>query len=123
MGRHQKLHERLDRLEIGIRDRLVKELRACIDGKRDLLFLAREFRSSNWPLSIGSEMTDDLLTEVEKILSLRRKLGEPTEGCLAHSFRETCRRWADTDDPHRLGARRLAEELVNELERTRHSAL
>ena len=50
MGRVYKTSERLDKLERGFRDRLVKELRACVDGKRELLFLTQEFR----PMDLGS---------------------------------------------------------------------
>ena len=40
----------LDQLERGFRDRLAKELRACVDGNRELLFLTQDFRPNDWPL-------------------------------------------------------------------------
>jgi len=114
--RKQKQFEYLDALEAEFRRRLIEALRVCASGRDSLLFLASEMWPGRWPRSIRSAITDDLLQAADGIVDLRRRHKLATEGCLALRFRETCRLHADTDDHNRLGSRRLAEQLLAEIQ-------
>lgn len=77
MGRTQRLYDRLDRLEDEFHVALVEELRACVAGRRDLLFLAADYRPAHWPPCLSSPVTENLLCAADEIVGLRKKLGEP----------------------------------------------
>lgn len=116
MSRPEKLYRRLDSLQAELSQRLGARLLACAGGGEQLLFCASAYLPAGWPARLADKDTDTLLGLVEEIHELCVKVGEPFAGSLGWQFREACRRWADVTDAHRGGARRMAEELLAEVE-------
>jgi prepilin-type N-terminal cleavage/methylation domain-containing protein len=121
MSRVAKVYQRLDALETSFERRLVAQLERCAEGRHSLLFLADEFCPEKWPRYVRSRETDELMADVEEIRRLRAKTKEPFENSLAYRFRESCREWIDSSDPHRNGARVMAQRMLAEIRATSKS--
>jgi hypothetical protein len=115
MGRAAKLSQRLHTLEADLARQLVRHLTACADGRKDLLFCARDFLPAHYPGNMPTDLADGLLGQVEPIRRLREQVGVPFEGSLAWRYRECCRRWADHSDAHRGSAQTMARRLLAEV--------
>jgi hypothetical protein len=116
MARADRLYSRLDTLEVTFAEQLHSHLLVCIEGRDDLLFCSREFFPAHYPKCLSTQVGDELLELAEKIRGLRVKAGEPFRASLAWRFREACRHWADTSDPHRGAAQTIAKNLLCEVE-------
>lgn len=114
--RAAKLYRRLDTLEADLARQLLRHLTACVEGRNDLLFCAREFLPAHYPRNLPTAgPADELLGLVEQIRRLREQVKEPFEGSLACRFRECCRRWADLADAHRGTSETIAKQLLAEI--------
>jgi hypothetical protein len=113
--RREKQLERLDAHEADFELRLVAALTMCAAGNNSMLFRAAVMRPTFWPRSVKCAVTDALLEAAEEILALRDQYELASPACLAARFREACRRHSDVEQAHRLGSRRDAQRLLDEI--------
>ena len=115
MSKHEKQFKRLDILEREFRQQLAKSAVSAADNSHSQLFLSAEFNP--WPELEGKTdpTTDQLIQEAHQIIKLRRQLAND-EHCLAATFLDYCRRFVDLGNHNRLGVRKHAKALLNEIQ-------
>ncbi len=78
-----KLYSKLDDLEIELKERLVPHLQQAAAGNNELAFCVTGYHSFK-PLKLQSDKTMEALVDIgAQILSLKEKLGEPSDGSIA----------------------------------------
>lgn len=110
-----KLYSQLDRLEAELRDRLIPHLEQASNGENDLVFCVPDFSPFPELRFKADPVTQELVLLGRKALSLRDKLGEPTDGVLAERICWYCRKWSDLNDSHRRAATGLASDFLGEV--------
>lgn len=114
-----KLYSRLDALEAELEARLVPHLRVAADGKNDLIFCVKAFSPFRELRFSTDKITEELIGIGSQILSLRQKLGEPSDGTIADRICWYCREWGNTGNHHRASGAGLAKQFLAEIENAR----
>ena len=115
MSRREKNFCSLDVLERDFREAFIAELKTTAQHDRIWSYVTRDpvsYQTEPW---FRARQQTHLLEQVEKIEQLRTSLDEPTTGTLAEQYRNFCRALFNARDSQRLGARRLAEKLLEQL--------
>lgn len=110
-----KLYAQLDLLERDLRERIVPHLQAAADGKNDLVFCVPDFNPFPELRSKTDPETQELVLLGRRILSMREKLNEPSDGTIAERICWYCRRWSDVKGNHPMNAQGLAGEFLEEI--------
>ena len=111
-----KLYSKLDLLEAQLREGLVPHLRNAAEGKNDLFFCVKPFNPFRELKHKTDKLTEELIEIGAQVLSLREKLGEPTDGIIAARICWYCREWASLANPHGPSSRDLAKQFLTEIE-------
>lgn len=111
-----KLYNRLDALENELRESLLPHLKNAAEGNNDLIFCVKAFNPFRELKNRTDKLTEELIEIGVQILSLREKLGEPSEGTIAERICWYCREWGNTNNHHRPSGRGLAKQFLAELE-------
>lgn len=111
-----KLYAKLDTLEAELKDTLVPHLRIAADGNNDFVFCVKAFNQLRELKDSADEVTEELIEIGSQILSLREKLGEPTDGTIAARICWYCREWSKTQTLQKVSAEGLAGEFLAEIE-------
>lgn len=111
-----RLYARLDELEDQLRLKIVPHLREATAGKNDLIFCVKEFNPFRNLKGRTDKQTEECIDLGSQILSLRSKLGEPTQTTIAERICWYCREWANTAHRHNLSGVNLAKQFLAEIE-------
>lgn len=111
-----KLYSRLDMLESQFRETLVPHLRNAADGKNDHIFCVTAFNPFPELKHRTDKLTEELVEMGSRILALREKLDEPSEGTIAERICWYCREWGNTEKHHRPSGTGLAKQFLEEIE-------
>ena len=111
-----KLYSRLDILETELREALVPHLRNAAQGNNDLIFCVKPFNPFRELKHRTDTLTEELIDIGSQALSLREKLGEPSEGTIAERICWYCREWGNTENHHRPSGSGLAKQFLMEIE-------
>ena len=110
-----KLYSKLDDLEIELKERLVPHLEKAAAGNNELAFCVTGYHSFK-PLKLQSDKTMEALVDIgAQILSLKEKLGEPSDGTIAERICWYCHEWSNTRKQYRTSAPGLAKQFLTEL--------
>ena len=121
MSRTTKLYQRLTALEASLSAALIRSLSGTLESGYCYAFDRPDmsaFRSS-WELKRPE--VREIIQLVDEIEALRTKLGEPASEGIVGRFRY----WANhhfSDDPNRLGPKRIAKAFIEEIGRLGHNA-
>jgi hypothetical protein len=115
MVSHSKLYAQLDFLESELKKNIVPHLEAAADGNNDLVFCVKQFNSFNELKERTDKTTDDLVNIGAKILVLKNKLGEPSEGSIAERICWYCREWSNLKYSRRKNAQDFAKKFLEEI--------
>ncbi len=113
-----KLYAKLDALEMELTERLVPHLKKAAKGNNDLVFCVKGYHSFTQLKHKTDRVTAELVEIGAEILSLKKKLGEPSDGSIAERICWYCREWGNTKNHHRAGAQGLAKQFLNEIKTT-----
>ena len=111
-----KLYSQLDDLEAELREALLPHLKNAAQGNNHLIFCVKQFNPFRQLQHHTDKLTEELIEMGSYILSLREKLGEPSEGTIAERICWYCREWSNTGNDHRLSAEGLARQFLSEIE-------
>ena len=111
-----KLYSRLDALEDELRELLLPHLRNAAEGKNDHIFCVKAFNPFHELKYKTDKLTEELIETGSQILSLRGKLGEPSEGTIAERICWYCQEWGNTENAHRPSGTGLAKQFLAEIE-------
>ena len=111
MSRREKQRKSLALFERDFRSRLNTATIEAASDQHSTFFLAERFNP--WPEMSGrtDSTTNQLVEDAERILKLRKDLGETNE-CLASIFLSFCESYCDTSDDNRNGVQKHATELL-----------
>jgi hypothetical protein len=115
MAREAKLEAALRSIETELRDTLRRVLPAVIEGRRTLVFTNRRFNPYGLDASRHDRDAVRLLELSDEAAALREELGRPRTEGPAHVYMQACEEHARLDDPHRLGPRKLAVRILDQL--------
>jgi len=104
----------LKSLERDLQERLDVDLPAVAAGKDSLYFYNTDNNPFDFAPSRLSKRGEESYQLARAVLKLRGQLAEPLF-CDAELLIEAIKRHADTSNPHRIGAKRLAEKLLQDL--------
>jgi len=111
-----KLYSKLDLLETQLKESLVPHLINTANGNNDLVFCVKQFN----PFAQLKNQTDAVMEELievgSQILSLREKLGEPSDGTIAERICWYCREWSKAKNYHSVSGIDLAKRFLLEIE-------
>ena len=114
----QRLFERLDRLELELREMLIPALQRTAAGEDDMLFVTSRtnpYPDMKWFVAHTSTVGEKILSTADEILALAAQLGESSERLLAtrvvHYFARAC----NLADPHRGAPAGVADHFLKEL--------
>lgn len=110
-----KLYSQLDSLERELEERLIPHLERAAEGRNDLVFCAEGYSSISELKHRTDEVTESLIALGSRILSLRSKLGESSEGSIAERICWYCRTWGDLEDGNRKDAQGMARQFLVEI--------
>jgi hypothetical protein len=105
----------LENLERDLRERLAVDLASVSSGADSLYFYNTDFNPFDFAESRLSPRGEEAYQLARAVLKLRDDLAEPSF-CDAELLIEAIRHHADKADQHRLGAKRLAQKLLHDLE-------
>lgn len=105
----------LETLEQDLRERLSVDLPRVSAGEDSLYFYNTDHNPFDFAESRLSRRGGEAYELARAVLKLRDELAEPRV-CDAALLVEAIRHHADTADQHRLGAKRLAQKLLVDLE-------
>lgn len=108
------LERQLDQLETELATRLASDLPSVAAGHDSLYFYNADHNPSGFSSNKLSRRGSEAYLLACEIRDLRARL-ELDSGCLAAVFIETVRDHADASNPHRLGPKRLAAWLAEQL--------
>lgn len=110
-----KLYSKLDDLEIELKERLVPHLEQAAAGNNELAFCVTGYHSFK-QLKLQTDKTMAELVDIgAQILSLKEKLGEPSDGSIAERICWYCHEWSSTGNQYRKSAPELAKQFLSEL--------
>jgi len=111
-----KLYSKLDAIENQLKEELLPHLRMAAEGKNDLVFCVSQFNSFR-DLKNQTDMKMEEFVELgAQILSLRNKLGEPSDGIIAERICWYCREWNLAYKSEKAAGVRLAKQFLGEVE-------
>jgi hypothetical protein len=110
-----KLYSQLDVLESELKEKLIPHLEKAADGKNDMVFCANGYNPFPELRGKTDEHTEDLIRIGVKILSLKAKLGEESDGSIAERICWYCYEWGDIKNSHRKAAQGLARQFLEEI--------
>lgn len=110
-----KLYSQLDHMEQELRERIIPHLEKAAIGENDLIFCATDFNPFPQLKSSTDAETESLILLGRKILVLREKLGEPSDGSIAERICWYCRSWGDAGDLQGKAAQGLAKYFLQEV--------
>lgn len=110
-----KLYSRLDTLEDELIESIVPHLKNAADGKNDLIFCVKTFNSTRKSKFSTDKLTEELIEIGSQILSLRKKLGESSDGIIAERICWYCREWSNSKNPHKISTAELATQFLAEI--------
>lgn len=111
-----KLYARLDALEVELEEGLLPHLENAANGNNDLIFCVKWFNPFRELKHRTDGVTEQLIDLGAQVLSLREKLGEPTEGTIAERICWYCREWGNTNNHKRPSGTSLAKQFLAEIE-------
>ena len=109
-----KLYEQLDSLEQELYQKLIPHLKLAANGGNDIIFSTSDFNSSQHKEQ-HDVTTMQLIHVGRQILSLKKKLGETTEGIIAERLCWYCREWGNPESKLRGNAQELAKQFLDEI--------
>lgn len=115
MVSRSKLYAQLDVLEDELKEKIVPRLESAAYGKNDLIFCVSEFNRFSELKYNTDKNTEELIYLGRKILSLKEKLGESSEGSIAERICWYCREWAAINKPDQHHAQGLAKQFLDEI--------
>ena len=118
-----KLFTKLDALEYQLREALLPHLRSAAEGKNDLVFCVTVFNPFRDLRDKTDTLTEKLVEMGAQILSLREKLGEPSDGTIAERICWYCREWSSTGKSYMVSAAGLAKQFLTEIESNKKTTL
>lgn len=110
-----KLYAKLDSLESELTERLIPHLEQAAAGKNGLVFCVKGYHSIQELKSYSDETTEELVNIGSQVLSLKKKLGEPSEGSIAERICWYCHEWANQQNHHRKNSQGLARQFLEEI--------
>ncbi len=110
-----KLYTQLDSLETALEEELIPLLEQAVEGKNDLVFCVESFNPFPELNSRTNKKTEALVNIGAKILALKSKLGDPSEGSIAERICWYCREWDNIEKGNRKSARGLAKQFLQEI--------
>ncbi len=115
MVAREKLYSQLDSLERELDERLIPHLELAAEGKNDLVFCAEGFHSFPELKLRTDDTTESLIALGSRILSLRSKLGESSDGTVAERICWYCRAWGETGNANRQDVQGMARRFLEEV--------
>ena len=116
MVSRSKLYAQLDVLEDELKEKIIPHLDIAAHGNNDLIFCVSEFNRLSELKYKTDKQTEELIYLGRKILSLKEKLGESTEGSIAERICWYCREYAAINKPDQHHAQGLAKQFLDEIE-------
>ena len=111
-----KLYSKLDALEDHLKASLVPHLQIAAKGDNDLVFCVTVFNSVRELKNSTDTLTEELIEVGAQVLSLRTKLGEPSDGTIAERLCWYCRQWSGLDNGDKISSQVLAKKFLLEIE-------
>lgn len=111
-----KLYAKLDGLEAELREVLLPHLKNAAEGKNDLVFCVTVFNPFRELKDKTDALTEELVEIGAQVLSLREKLGEPSDGTIAERICWYCRKWSSTGKSYMVSGAGLAKQFLDEIE-------
>jgi hypothetical protein len=111
-----KLYSKLDALEDHLKASLVPHLQVAAKGGNDLVFCVTVFNSVRELKNSTDTLTEELIEVGAQVLSLRTKLGEPSDGTIAERLCWYCRQWSGLDNGDKISSQVLAKKFLLEIE-------
>ncbi len=111
-----KLYQQLDQLEQVLLERLVPHLVYAAQGNNPLVFCATGFNTVKASQYTTDNTTEELVEIGAQILSLKAKLGEPSEGSPAERICWYCRKWNAVKKDQAKEAKVLAAQFLKEID-------
>ena len=115
MVSRSKLYGQLDALELELEEKLIPHLENAANGKNDLVFCVSDFNPFEELKNKTDHTTERLIHIGSQILTLKKKLGEESEGSIAERICWYCREWGNSESTHRNNAQELAKQFINEI--------
>jgi len=110
-----KLYSKLDILETELRVQLMPHLKNAAAGRNGYIFCVKQFNKKPSLKVQTDKLTEELVETGAQILSLRAKLGEPTEGTIAERICWYCREWCKIENHNNTLGANLAKRFLVEL--------
>lgn len=120
MVSRSKLYSKLDTLEAQLREILLPHLREAADGNNELIFCVTTFNPFRELKYKTDKVTEESIEIGSQILSLREKLGEPSDGTIAERICWYCREWSKVKNQQISTATGLAKQFLQEIENEDH---
>lgn len=118
MVSRSRLYAQLDSLELELEEKLVPHLQEAAKGKNEFVFCAANFIPHLHLRSKADKNTAALISLGESILSLKTKLGDPSEGSIAERLCWYCDAWGNLADRHRNSGQELALQFLDEIKQS-----
>ena len=121
MSRTTKQYERLAALEASMSTALIRSLSSTLESGYCYAFDRPDTSAVWYSWELKRPEVRELNQLVDEIEALRDKLGEPVDEGIVGRFRY----WANhhfSDDPNRLGPKRIAKEFLEEIRQLGQSA-
>jgi hypothetical protein len=112
-----KLYQKMDLLEAQLREGLLAHLEEAAQGRNELLFCVTAFNPFSELKGRTDKLTEEFVDIGAQVLSLRAKLGEPTDGTIAERLCWYCRQWSNSGKNYRTSGKDLARQFLLEIER------
>jgi hypothetical protein len=119
MVSRSKLYAQLDSLESELKNNIVPHLEAAANGNNDLVFCVEKFNPFSELKGKTDKTTEGLVNIGVKILVLKNKLSEPSEGSIAKRICWYCHEWGNLDNSRRKSAQDLAKQFLEEINNDR----
>ncbi len=114
-----KLYHQLDSLESELEETLVPLLTLAAEGKNDFLFCVNDFNRFSELSSKTDNNMQACVTMGAQILTLKNKLGEPSQGSIAERICWYCREWGNSDPHHHNTTQELAADFLSEIQQNK----
>ena len=110
-----KLFSQLDALESELEEKFIPHLEKAAQGENDLVFCVSDFNSYTELKSKTDPLTEQMIHIGRQILTLKKKLGESSEGTLAERLCWYCREWSNSDNYLKPNVQELAKQFITEI--------
>ena len=113
--RQAALEKLLDSSEQDLASRLMQILPGVVSSG-SMIFFPSDFRPESIRQHWVPAEAEELFESATQCLAMRERLGFNTNGSVGHLYLEACREAANDSDHNRLGPRRLAERLLQQIQ-------